>query len=78
LLGIGDSLGALGQPSAAALSLTAASVAGPIGALVALLQAARPMAARRSRWRLAAALLLLALAALLASVGWLPLMTWRA
>ena len=74
LLGSGDALASLGRPSARSLLLLAASVVAPLAAAVAAWHAAQT----RDGLRTASALALLALGALCAVHGWVPLRTWQA
>jgi CubicO group peptidase (beta-lactamase class C family) len=73
LLGSGAALASLGRPSGRSLLLLAASVIAPLAAAAAAWHAAQ---ARDGR-RVAAALALLALGALCAANGWVPLRTWQ-
>jgi CubicO group peptidase (beta-lactamase class C family) len=73
LLGSGDVLASLGRPSARSLLLLAASVAAPLAAAAAAWRAARA----RDGPRTVSALALLALGALCAVNGWVPLRTWQ-
>jgi hypothetical protein len=73
LLGSGAALASLGRPSARSLLLLAASVIAPLAAAAAVWHAAHA----RDGVRTAAALALLALGALCAANGWVPLRTWH-
>jgi CubicO group peptidase (beta-lactamase class C family) len=73
LFGSGDSLAAVGRPSAISLGLASASLIAPTATLTALWTLRK----RTDVMRWGAALLLLGLAVLCAEQGWLPLVTWR-